>query len=484
MEEKTKNKKGNITSDEEQIKYGKEKRKNILSNTKGRAKNKNKIKFSPCIKKFYLEDYTINDSIIINPNKELNYYNTFNGFFQNNLKTESFTKDNFHSILDKIYEYYIKFKKCEAIFDNDMEYYELSSDSDTNYYEKIKSINEIKFDLVLKCVKGGKINNYIAKIKDDCFQYIKSFEIEKDKLYNLCFEINVCSKDIFKGKIPQILKYAIWLNFFYDIYSIIKDQSKKFEENEEKKQIIAENENVKEENEERKKYQLKEEIRNNKEIIIVQEKEKEINYPKTRELEDISQYYENKYKFIDLKKDTLLFIVTNRSKEEFIEIKDTLEKSKNIKIVQSLIEECKHRYNTYFNYMNFFKDDLKKEIIKEFNENEVNEETRNTEKIKNEISNLDKEIRILLNKTNQNNNKIIMFQKDSKKEIEQNLNDQNNKDKKEEEERKREENKDEGKFRFFFVFYLFLFFLLFLVLKFFYDLKNNIKEINKTLKKS
>lgn len=213
MEEKTKNKKGNITSDEERIKYGKEKRKNILSNTKGRAKNKNKNYFSPCIKKFYLEDYTVNDSIIINPNKELNYYNTFNDFFQNNLKTESFTKDNFYNILDKIYEYYIKFKKYEAILDNDMEYYELSSDSDTNYYEKMKSINEIKFDLVLKCAKGEKINNYIAKIKDDCFQYIKSFEIEKDRFYNLCFEINVSSKDILKVKIPQILKYAIFFKF-------------------------------------------------------------------------------------------------------------------------------------------------------------------------------------------------------------------------------------------------------------------------------
>ena len=77
-------------------------------------------------------------------------------------------------------------------------------------------------------------------------------------------------------------------------------------------------------------------------------------------------------------------------------MKNTLEKSKNMKIVQSLIEECKHRYNLYFNYMPFFKDDLKRAIIKEISENEAIEEIRKTvEKIRIEnqskISNLQKE---------------------------------------------------------------------------------------------
>lgn len=486
MEKNNENKKGNITSDEERIQYGKEKRKKILSNTKGKAKNKNY--FSPCIKKFFLEDYVLNDSIIINPNKELNYYNTFNDFFKNNLKTESFIDDNFQNILDKIYEYYIKFKKCETIFVNDLKDLELASDSGINDYEKMKSINEIKFDLVLKCAKGEKINNYIAKIKDDCFQYIKSFEIEKDRFYNLCFEINVSSKDIFKVKIPQILKYAIWLNFLYDTYSIIKDQSEKFGENEGKRKIIVDNENIKEESGERKKYQLKEEISNNKEIFIDQEKEKEINYPKAKILEDLLEYYENKFKFIDLNKKTVLFVVTKRSKEELIEMKSTLENSGDTKIVQSLIEECKYRYNLNFNYINFFKDDLKNEIVKEFSENKVNEETRKTlEKIKNELSNSEKELKILLNKNNEDKNQILMLQKDSKKEIEQNISVQNQKAKKEEEERKIEENKGEGKFKLFnsfgfLIFYLFLFFFLFLVLIFFYETNKNIKEINETVK--
>ena len=58
-----------------------------------------------------------------------------------------------------------------------------------------------------------------------------------------------------------------------------------------------------------------------------------------------------------------------------------------MKIVQRLIEECKHRYNLYFNYMPFFQEEMKKETIKEFNENEVIEDLKKT----NEIMKVEKE---------------------------------------------------------------------------------------------
>jgi len=614
----------NITSDEALIKSGRENRKKILTNFKEHVKIKKEMKhfkgkayenfsiFSLC-KKIYLEDYAPNESININPNKQLKFHDIINDVFKNSLISEYSNMDNFHNLQDKLYDYYIKFKKNEnafQIFRND---YELSSGYDTNDYNQMKSINEIEFDLILKSVKGERINKYLAQMKDDCFQYIKSFEIEKEKFYNLCFEITVSSKDILKGKIPQILKYAIWLNFLYDTYEIIKDptnkeksieekeidknkkeedkteeekteedkkeedkkeeekteeekteeekteeekteeekteEDKKKEEKkgedkkkeEKKKEEKTEEEKTEEEKtEEEKTEEEKKEEDKKKEEKKGEDKKKEekkgegkneekqrkkefkkearskinlgigkineeydktkknkssqektniknipiplkrgneknkINSNKEKSFEDLSKYYENKFKFIDLKKNTLLFVVSNGLKEEFLEMKKSLEKSKNMKIVQRLFEECEHRYNLYFNYMPFFQDEMKKEIVKGFNENEAIQDSKKTSEIMNG------EIAILSNGKKEEKEK-------SKEEIKQNINAQNNKPKKEKEQSKGKENKKEEKNKlfdsfYFFIFCLFLFFSLFVIFTYFYNLNNNIKEINETLK--
>ena len=135
----------NRTSDEAQNKYERENRNKILADFKERVKIKKELKhfkgiayenfsiFSLC-KKIYLEDYSKTESININPNKKLKFYDIINDVFKNSIISEYSNKDNFHNILDKLYDYYIKFKTNETTFQLFLKDYELSSGYDTNDY--------------------------------------------------------------------------------------------------------------------------------------------------------------------------------------------------------------------------------------------------------------------------------------------------------------------------------------------------------------
>ena len=284
--------------------------------------------------KIFLEDIKEIDADNIITNKEFELDEIFDEIILKGFKLEFKDSNDFQNAQNQLKEEY---KKLIAINDK---LTNKSGESSSGYETEKKDINDtldtikkMEFDLVLKNIEGKYINNYLKKIKDDCHQYIDSFSIEDEQNYNLFFEITFSSKDVLYKKIQQILKYAVFLNFLYNTSKILK--------------------------------------------TLAEQKEKFLK--KDDKLNLLINFFNDKFKFIDLTKKTLLFIVSNGDKNDFNGIIESLQNNKDIVMLDDLNKECSKKYNLYFNYSPFDPEKLKDEII-----NSINKEKENKNQIKEE----------------------------------------------------------------------------------------------------
>lgn len=323
MSDNNKNKKKYNTSDEDKPKKKK------IKNAEKKIKNYNLKAFEnfSCYKlchKIFLEDIKEINADNINSNKELELEAIFDEIIKMGFKLEYKDMNEFDKIQNKMHDEYLKLKDLNKKLSN--KYYKDSESSSSSEYEsekkdQMKTNKKLEFDLVLKAIKGKYINNYLEKIKDENYQYINSFEIENDQNYNLCFEIIFASKDVIYKKIQQMLKYAVFLNFLYNMNEILKNLLEK------KEQVLK----------------------------------------KDNKLNLFIKFFNDKFKFIDLTKKTLLFIVSNGDKNNFENIVDVSKKQTDIDILEDLKKECFNKYNLYFNYSPFDPEKLKEEIINSIN---------------------------------------------------------------------------------------------------------------------
>ena len=357
------------TSDEEKNKTKKNQRKNQLTGNQQSQPKHKKIKdaekkmkdyngkayesFS-CYKlchKIFLEDIKTIDADNINSNKEFELDEIIKEIITRGYNLEYKDINEFGKLQNQLYNEYTKLKKVnkklseilklskkaknksgESSSEFESEKSEKSEKNEKN--DQVNTIKKMEFDLVLKDINGKYINNYLKKIKDDNYQYINSFKIENTQNYNLCFEITFSSKDVLSKKIPQVLKYAVFLNFLYNTNDILKSLAKQ------KNQVLNEN----------------------------------------KQLESLKNFFNDKFKFIDLTKKTLLFIVSNGDKKDFEDMIKSLKNPKDILLLDDLNKECSKKYNLYLNYSPFDPEKLKDEIInsinkiEEDNKNQIKEE--------------------------------------------------------------------------------------------------------------
>jgi hypothetical protein len=278
--------------------------------------------------------------------------------------------NEFDKIQNKIHDEYLKLKDLNKKLSN--KYYKDSESSSSSEYEsekkdQMKTNKKLEFDLVLKAIKGKYINNYLEKIKDDNYQYINSFKIENTQKYNLCFEITFSSKDVLSIKIPQVLKYAVFLNFLYNTNDIL--------------------------------------------ITLSEQKNKVLN--ENKQLESLKNFFNDKFKFIDLTKKTLLFIVSNGDKKDFEDMIKSLENPKDILLLNDLNKECSKKYNLYLNYSPFDPEKLKDEIINSINKKE--EDNKNQIEEENISKTNSKEFKKILDKIGELEEDNKRIREDNKK---------------------------------------------------------------------
>ena len=298
--------------------------------------------------KIFLEDIKTIGADNINSNKEFELDEIIKEIITRGYNLEYKDINEFGKLQNQLYNEYTKLKKVNKKLSEILKLSkkaknksgESSSEFESEKSEKnekndqANTIKKMEFDLLLKNNNGKYINNYLKKIKDDNYQYINSFKIENTQKYNLCFEITFSSKDVLSKKIPQVLKYAVFLNFLYNIYDILKTLS------EQKNKVLNEN----------------------------------------KQLESLKNFFNDKFKFIDLTKKTLLFIVSNGDKKDFEDMIKSLENPKDILLLDDLNKECSKKYNLYLNYSSFDPEKLKDEIInsinkiEEDNKNQIKEE--------------------------------------------------------------------------------------------------------------
>jgi len=117
-------------------------------------------------------------------------------------------------------------------------------------------------------------------------------------------------------KIPQVYKYAIWLNFLYGIFDIINGLAK----------------------------------------VNKQGKD---NIDDQKAFDELKKFFKSKFKFLDMTKKTIIIVVSNGKKEDFEDLKKSLG-NEQPELVDSLKNECK-KYNLFFNFLPF-NPEIKKEI--------------------------------------------------------------------------------------------------------------------------
>ena len=182
-------------------------------------------------------------------------------------------------------------------------------------------------DYVVKKINGKKINDCFKKLGDRNQELLKSFDIEDNENFNICFEMSVRNDDIKKKKIFRLYKYAIWINLLQDITNLIMnaDDDVKPEFN-----------------------QLLNKIKAN-------------------------------YGILDSKCNTILIIVCNGNKEKFHSIKESINDNRiKTKYLKQLMEECKNKLNLYINYYAFqYEDNLEMNNLYE-KEKEERQKDRNT----------------------------------------------------------------------------------------------------------
>ena len=298
--------------------------------------------------KIFLEDIKTIGADNINSNKEFELDEIIKEIITRGYNLEYKDINEFGKLQNQLYNEYTKLKKVNKKLSEILKLSkkaknksgESSSEFESEKSEKnekndqANTIKKMEFDLVLKDINGKYINNYLEKIKDDNYQYINSFKIENTQKYNLCFEITFSSKDVLSKKIPQVLKYAVFLNFLYNTNDIL--------------------------------------------ITLSEQKNKVLN--ENKQLESLKNFFNDKFKFIDLTKKTLLFIVSNGDKKDFEDMIKSLENPKDILLLDDLNKECSKKYNLYLNYSSFDPEKLKDEIInsinkiEEDNKNQIKEE--------------------------------------------------------------------------------------------------------------
>lgn len=365
------------------------------------------------IQKVYFEDIknlqkNINNNVSINP---IIMIDELRNEILNNLFPDykiTLQKEKFIQVQNQIYECFIKFFKENDIYKNNYVSSMSSSESESdkkkskniiknNYKnekqetnvnnESKKTIKKIEMDLAIKEIKGNIILNYLKRMGNSSVQYLKSFEIEENKKYNIVFEITINSEDFFKIKIPQLFKYASSLDLLYSASSIIYKEAKSF-----------------------------------------------------------IQQFNQKYGFLNYNDNTIIICVSDNNKEDFMNLKANFEKLKENVLLSEFKNICLGKYNVYFNYYPYFIDnetrieeELKKKerfFLSKLNEKEedikrakdeflkkLNEKDENLRKAKDEfrktkdefIQRLDEFIKNSQKKENELLQKISQLEKQIKK---------------------------------------------------------------------
>ena len=278
--------------------------------------------------KIFLEDIKNISPNIINSNKELIFNDIFDQIIKIAYRVNYNNQNEFKNIQTGLYENYKIIKNLSEKLPKIKSDSESGSGSDVDKNDPLKTLKKMEFDLVLKNVDGKYIDNYLKKMKDNNYQYINSFNIEKSNYYNLCFEIIISSKDVISKKIPQILKYAIFLNFLYDTYKVFQ------------------------------------------------------NLPKQQKIkfDKLINFFKDKFNFINLTNKTLLFIVSNGKKSDFDNMIESLKTKKDDIFIENLKNECLNKYNLYFNYSSYDPEKFKEEVtdkiycIEEDKKNQIQED--------------------------------------------------------------------------------------------------------------
>ena len=261
------------------------------------------------------ENYTPKNKEYINSNKELIIDEIMLEIIKAGVTPGYNDKKHFQIIQDKLYDSYMKFKNYDNNYNKIIKDYESSSGYDSgDNNARNKSMKKIEFDMVLRNVKGAKVNRYLSQ--EEIFKYIKSFEINNEEEYNLCFEVTISTGDVLIKKIPQVYKYAIWLNFLYGIFDIINGLAK----------------------------------------VNKQGKD---NIDDQKAFDELKKFFKSKFKFLDMTKKTIIIVVSNGKKEDFEDLKESLG-NEQPELVDSLKNECK-KYNLFFNFLPF-NPEIKKEI--------------------------------------------------------------------------------------------------------------------------
>ena len=424
--------------------------------------------------KIFLEDITKINSDNIISNQELIFDEIFDEIVKMAFKIEYNNINDFQKTQFELYKKYLKIKSYNKSFPSLVTGSESTSEYEIDKNDPSKTIKKVEFDLVLKNINGKYIKNYLEKMKSNNYQYINSFNIENNRNYNMCFEMTISSKDALSIKIPQILKYAIFLNFLYDTNNIFQILSKqKDQKKRERKDIKINIKNTK--NMGDGKGKIKDEDgqvqkTDNDQKVIKSEDDRKQKKEENQQINDediknqkkiskddkklieLIQYFNDKFKFIDLSKKTILFIVSNGPRKDFENIIKSLKNSEKSNLLEELKTECFNRHNLYFNYSSFdpekFKEEIKNEIynkkdggidqIKKDEGDKTNElidkikklENENNEiksEMRNKIKNLELEIENLKNgkteseelkskEKNQEEEKYSYIKKDNKKE--------------------------------------------------------------------
>ena len=272
-------------------------------------------------KAFYLEDLCFSNKEITT-NKELEYSllkEEFSPLFFFELKPDiKLIKDNIFKLRNQIENHFLSFYYKNEIIENyykEVKYSESESEHQSDIQNqnqinesseinsrRIKNLNKIEFDYMVKGAKGEQILKYLNNSTKNRIDYIKSFSIKKEEKYNICAEITINNNDIKTKKFAQLYKYACWLNLLYDINNSLDNADDKVKQ----------------------KY-----------ISLLNK----IN---------------NKYNFLDYRCKTIIMLITNGNKNDYDNLKKTIDDEINDNIMaKEFNNECKEKYNAYFDYFDF-----------------------------------------------------------------------------------------------------------------------------------
>ena len=218
---------------------------------------------------------------------------------------------------------------------------------------KIKIMNkndilEVKFDMLMKTIESKKLIDYINKmtLKQRAIEMIKGNEIKEGEFINLCFEISIQSKDAVENKIPQLYKFVSFLNYMGKINEFLNKE----------------------------KY-------NDEELSLL--------------LSD-KNYFSNATKIIDFNCKIVILLVCEGIEEDFLELKNNIQKLKidpDENSLKSLKKINENSYNIFLVYYPIYDPMDKIYKMMENLENEINGVKTQLSDISAENKNLKKYIR-------------------------------------------------------------------------------------------